>query len=183
MTEKLRYEEHLRWPLHWSSPLTPWMNCLWYKETPPGKKGFLSLIAREGGGGEALPTFLGTFSPTIFLVTNENVLNSELLFRLNIYVALPSSSISANLPWIGKHEWYQSGNFLTSSAGDAVSEIWDIISCCQLVQPNIATFEVPIVLQYEVMQSSPCECRINRRFWQLKKLYNLPELGGGARGR
>ena len=45
----------------------------------------------------------GTFSPTVSLVyffTNANALHSELLFRLNIYVLLPSSNIFANLPFL-----------------------------------------------------------------------------------
>ena len=68
------------------------------ENTPPKNAFFRALT--EKGDGEAPARIVGTFSPTVFLVyffTNVNVLYSGLLFRLNIYVSLPSSNILQTL--------------------------------------------------------------------------------------
>ena len=65
------------------------------KGTPHYTKHVFFRPLPENGGIGPCPNFLALFSPNVFLVyffKKANVLNSELLFRLNIYVSLPSSN-------------------------------------------------------------------------------------------
>ena len=100
------------------------------------------------GGGRPLPElFLHFFINCIFglFLHKCMFLNSELLFRLNIYVPSPHPTFLQTFPFCEPSPSINRGTmkckFSHQQRGAGRCGISDISNSCQLVQPNVATLK------------------------------------------